>query len=75
MDKEFFETGEKENNLMRISQITLENGKRYYFFSDGNLYEKSSDGVMNKLDKNKNKELVDKIMKRFVPPKIDVIRE
>ena len=75
MGKEFVDSIKNgQEKLMIISKITLENNEAYYFFSDGNLYSKSNEGIMNKLDKNKNKKLIGKIMKRFIPPKTDVIR-
>ncbi len=68
----------KENNLgdlLLVTKITLENGKVYFLYSDGNLYEKDANGEMKILDNlnEENKQTIDKIMERFKAPPIDVI--
>lgn len=65
------------DDMILLTEITCENGKTYYLYNDGNLYEKSDDGNHKKLDKlnEGNLELIQKIMERFKPAKTDNITE
>lgn len=58
-----------------VTQITLESGKNYILYSDGNLYEKVDGKGLVALDElsEENKEIISKLMDRLKPEKTDVI--
>lgn len=63
------------NVVSYVTQITLENGKVYTLYSDGNLYEEVEANVfvpLNNLNEE-NKKIIEKIMTIFKPAKTDVI--
>lgn len=64
-------------DLTLVTQISCENGKTYFLYNDGNLYEKSDDGNHKKLDRlnNENKDIIKKIMERLRPARTDVINK
>ena len=64
-------------NLTVVTELSCENGKSYFLYSDGNLYEKSEDGNHKKLDRlnTENKEIIKKIMERLRPARTDVINK
>ena len=64
-------------NLTVVTELSCENGKSYFLYSDGNLYEKSEDGNHKKLDRlnAENKEIIKKIMERLRPARTDVINK
>lgn len=64
-------------DLTLVTQISCENGKTYFLYSDGNLYEKSEDGNHRKLDRlnAENKVIIKRIMERLRPARTDVINK
>lgn len=64
-------------DLTLVTQISCENGKTYFLYSDGNLYEKSEDGNHRKLDRlnDENKDIIKRIMERLRPARTDVINK
>ena len=64
-----------KKELILITEISCENGKKYLLFSDGNIYEKTDDGNHKKLDKlnSESKKIIENIMERLKPAPTDVI--
>ncbi len=64
-------------DLTLVTQISCENGKTYFLYNDGNLYEKSEDGNHRKLDRlnAENKVIIKRIMERLRPARTDVINK
>lgn len=60
-----------------VSEITSQTNKIYYLYSDGNLYEKDSEGKLKKIDdlNSESKKLIQAIMNNFRPGKTDVIND
>lgn len=57
-----------------VTQITVRNGKTYILYSDGNLYEDKEGIGLKPIELNReNKKIIDSLMKRLKPEKIDVI--
>ena len=65
------------SDLTLVTELSCENGRTYYLYSDGNLYEKSEDGNHKKLDRlnEENKVIIKKIMERLRPAQTDVINK
>lgn len=63
------------DDLTLVTELSCENGKTYFLYSDGNLYEKSEDGNHRKLDRlnEENKVIIKRIMERLRPAQTDVI--
>jgi len=64
---------ENLQGLKLVSTITGIDDRIFYLYNNGAVYEKNSDGNLLKLDKEKDKEILDKIFGRFKNIKTDVI--
>lgn len=68
--------GKEPEEKKVITKITLENGKDYFLYSDGKIYEKNEKGTLVQLD-NLNLEsqkTIDKIMNKLRSVEFDVVR-
>ncbi len=75
-----YETGEINKEIEEkkvITKITLENGKDYFLYSDGKIYEKDEEGNLVQLNNlnSESKKTIDKIMNKLRSTKFDVVRK
>lgn len=64
-----------ERKIKLVTEIVSEDEKVYYLYTDGNVYEKDTEGNFKMLD-NLNPEsqkILAKIMNRFKPGRTDVV--
>ena len=63
-----------DKEIKLVTQVTLESGKVYFLYSDGNLYTREDEKLI-KLDNitTENKKIIEKIMELYKPAKTDVI--
>ena len=57
-----------------VTQITVESGKTYILYSDGNLYEEVEGKGFVPLELNEeNKKIISSLMERLKPEKTDIV--
>ncbi len=68
---------QEKREIFLVTEITSQTNKKYYLYSDGNVYEKDGEGKLKKLDdiNPESKKLIQVIMDNFRSGKTDVINE
>lgn len=71
---QFHKTSSINREIHLITSVISEDNKEYFLYSDGNLYEKNSEGKLIKLNnvRPESQQLIKKIMQNFKAGKTDI---